>query len=40
MSVERAYNYRLVSEKISTSGVLKPEYLAVLDEDGIMIGYR
>jgi len=37
MGIDRAYNYRLVSKKVATSGVLQPEGLAVLSDDGIEV---
>jgi len=35
MSIDQAYNYRFVSEKVATAGVLKPRLLAGLGEEGI-----
>jgi len=35
MNVDQAYNYRLVSEKIATAGVVKAKILATLSDQGI-----
>ena len=37
MSIDQAYNYRAVSETVATAGVLKPEQLATLGDDGIEV---
>ncbi len=37
MSIEQAYNYRLVSETVVTAGVLKPRLLAELGKEGIEV---
>lgn len=37
MSIEQAYNYRLVSETVVTAGVLKPRLLAELGQEGIEV---
>ena len=37
MGVEKAYNYRLVDEKLATAGRLEPEQLAQLGEEGFEV---
>ena len=35
MSVDQAYNYRAVCDTVATAGILKPEQLAALGDEGI-----
>ena len=37
MSIEQAYNYRVVSDTVATAGVLKPKQLAALSNAGIEV---
>jgi protein tyrosine phosphatase (PTP) superfamily phosphohydrolase (DUF442 family) len=37
MSIDQAYNYRVVSETVATAGILSPEQLAALGDAGIEV---
>lgn len=37
MSIEQAYNYRTVSKTVATAGVVNPEQLATLSDNGIEV---